>query len=166
MAIPHHRTILGIHSNVAGSKPGFSDGHAWISITRVGITTFYGLWPDKHPVTINNGNKTDIRINLEARAIGLANRYYLLSPAQSKKLDLEIKKNVAWTYTNTCASWASDVVNEVLFIDIDADDYMGFETPRELGKSIIELEKTNPSSRLNPVPIRLKHNKPNKSSSF
>ena len=166
MPIPHHRTILGIHSNVAGSNHGFSDGHAWISVTRAGKTTFYGLWPDNHPITIDNGTKTDIRINLEAKAKGIANRYYLLSPAQSKNLDLEIKKNVAWTYTNTCASWASEVVDQVLGIDIDADDNLGFETPRELGKSILELEKKRPSSRSNPVPIKINQANPHPSSSL
>jgi len=152
----HHRTILGIHSNIAGDGHDLTAGHAWISVTRAGTTTFYGLWPDKHPRTVNNGNKTDIRKNLEAGAAGIANRYYLLSPSQSRRLEAEIKKNIEWRYTNTCASWASEVVLEVLKIDIDADDYLGVETPRELGSSILALEKKNPTSRSSPAPIKVK----------
>ncbi|WP_259365771.1 MULTISPECIES: hypothetical protein [unclassified Pseudoalteromonas] len=37
------KTILGIHSNIAGDNEGFTGGHAWISVTRSGTTTVYGL---------------------------------------------------------------------------------------------------------------------------
>lgn len=71
--MPTKRVVLGIHSNLDGtaSSPNYSDfngvlsqftaGHAWISVTDGGITTRYGLWPDKHPITKDNGKDSDIR---------------------------------------------------------------------------------------------------------
>lgn len=143
--------ILGIHSNVYGREYGIDAGHAWISVTRGGNTRYYGLWPDDHPLTVDNDNLTDIRIDLEAGYNGAASRYYRLSPPQISILEQKIKENVGWRYTNTCASWVSDVVYSVLKVDIDADDTFGFETPRELGASILKLEEKDPTSRLKPT---------------
>lgn len=61
------KTILGIHSNVSGDAQDFTSGHAWISINRNGTTEVYGLWPDSHHRTIDNGDKSDIRIGLESK---------------------------------------------------------------------------------------------------
>ena len=96
--------VLGIHSNVAGSGEDFTAGHAWLTITHHGKTTSYGLWPDAHPRTIDNGEGSDIRIGLEASAKSAASRYYRLSEAQAKHFQALMKANVAWRYTNTCAS--------------------------------------------------------------
>lgn len=53
------KVVLGIHShvdpNTQGSFNQFVDGHAWISVTRNGHTTFHGLWPDNHPLVEDNG---------------------------------------------------------------------------------------------------------------
>ena len=57
-----------------------------------------------------------------------------------------IGENWEWRYTNRCASFASEVVEAVVGEEIDADDNFGFETPRELGNSILELEKMMPTS--------------------
>lgn len=65
-----------------------------------------------------------------------------------------MKANVAWRYTNTCASWASEIVNEVVGEDLDADDWTGFETPRELGSSILKAEKKQPTTIGSPRPLR------------
>jgi len=59
------QTTLGIHSNVAGGKNEFASGHAWLTVTTNGVTKAYGLWPDNHPRSIDNGDGTDIRIGLE-----------------------------------------------------------------------------------------------------
>lgn len=48
------QVVLGIHSNALGSE-GYTAGHAWVTVTRSGVTEYYGLWPDDHPATINNG---------------------------------------------------------------------------------------------------------------
>ena len=142
--------VLGIHSNVSGDSELFTAGHAWISIVRDGKATVYGLWPDAHPDTVDNDDKSDIRIGMEISSRSKASRYYQLSEAQSKNFDALMRANVAWTYTNTCASWASDIVKNIIGDDVDADDYFGFETPRELGSSINKLELKNPTSRLCP----------------
>lgn len=148
--------ILGIHSNVLGGDT-FSSGHAWISVTRNGISTNYGLWPDFHSKTIDNGPETDIRIGLENNANRAANRYYQLSPEQSKKLETLLQRNVTWGHTNNCSSWASDLVYEIVNEDVDADDNMGIETPRELGRNIILLEAKDPTSLHIPKALGKKH---------
>lgn len=139
-------TILGIHSNVAGDRFGYTDGHAWLTITQNGATGYYGLWPDAHPNVVNNGNGTDIRMGMESGDQPMASRYYKLSPAQANHFWALMRANVAWRYTNTCASWATEVVEDVIGEDLDADDHGGFETPRELGQSILGLEKREPTS--------------------
>jgi hypothetical protein len=138
--------VLGIHSNVAGDDADFSAGHAWVTITQKGKTTFYGLWPDAHPRTVDNGEGSDIRIGLEASAKAKASRYYKLSDAQAKRFNTLVKANVHWFYTNNCSSWASELVDEVIGVDVDADDWLGIETPRELGRNILLLEKKDPTS--------------------
>lgn len=41
-----------------------------------------------------------------------------------------------WYYTHTCAEYARDVCYKATGVYLDVDDYFGFETPRELAKSI------------------------------
>jgi hypothetical protein len=148
--------ILGIHSNVAGDTHEYTAGHAWLTITESGVTTFYGLWPDAHPNVVDNGDGTDIRAGMEGAAQAVASRYYKLSDAQAKQFKALMKSNVAWRYTNTCASWASEVVYEIVGEDVDSDDHLGFETPRELGRNILLLEKTDPTTPF--APKRLERN--------
>lgn len=138
--------IMGIHSNVAGDAAGLTAGHAWLTITQKGKTMFYGLWPDAHPRTVDNGDASDIRIGLEASAKAVASRWYKLSDAQAKNFNTLIKTNEHWFYTNNCSSWASEIVNKILGQDVDADDWLGLETPRELGRNILLLEKKHPTS--------------------
>jgi hypothetical protein len=146
--------VLGVHSNVAGDTNDFTTGHAWLTITYDGKTTYYGLWPDSHPNIVDNGEGSDIRVGMEASAKAVASRYYGLSEAQAKHFNALMKANVAWRYTNTCASWASEVVDEVVKEDVDADDWAGFETPRELGRNILKLEAQHPTSVGTPKPLK------------
>jgi hypothetical protein len=139
--------VLGIHSNITAG--GFTGGHAWISVTQNGITTYYGLWPDDHPDTVDNGIGSDIRTGLE-KGPGTARRYYSITNAQKILLDRLLAENVHWRYTNNCSSWASDTVLRVLGIDVDADDNFGIETPRELGRNILLLERKNPTKLKSP----------------
>ena len=83
---------------------------------------------------------------MEARDTAKASRCYTLSDAQTKHFWALMRSNIAWDYTNTCASFATEVVEEVVGEDLDADDYGGFETPRELRKSILELEARDPTA--------------------
>jgi len=153
--------ILGIHSNLDGTESNpdisntgevlsqFTAGHAWISIIVEGINVRYGLWPDRHPRTVDNGPGTDIRKNMEP-TLGKANRFYKLTDIQANKLLSLLNTNTTWKETNNCSSWASHVVYEVIGKNIDADDWLGFETPRELGKSINKLEKKEPTTIKSP----------------
>ncbi|WP_394780061.1 hypothetical protein [Undibacterium sp.] len=148
--------ILGIHSNVPASAD-FTDGHAWISVSRDGVVTNYGLWPDDHPRIIamgqNDPKKSDIRVGMEDGQVSATERYYRLSPRQAAVLEQKLKENVGWHYTNTCASWASETVLAVTGEDVDANDTLGFETPRHLSKSITTLEKRRPTNISNPQGI-------------
>ena len=167
--------VLGVHSNLDGSgsntsSPGSSSrprealgntvaeytaGHAWISVSRDGVTTTYGLWPDSHPAVPDNGDASDVRIGMEP-ATGAANRYYKLTKEQANKLENLLLVNVKWKYTTNCSSWASHVAAKVLGVDIDADDWLGFETPRELGRNITKLEKKQPTSPKSPAVVKPK----------
>jgi len=146
--------VLGIHSNVSGDSNDYTAGHAWLTITHDGTTTHFGLWPDAHPSVVDNGEASDIRVGMEASAKAVASRYYRLSDAQAKHFNALMQANVAWRYTNTCASWASEIVEVVVGEDVDADDWSGFETPRELGASILELEAKQPTSLESPKPLK------------
>ena len=138
--------ILGIHSNALGGAD-YTGGHAWITVNRNGITKFYGLWPDDHILTINNGPGWDIREGFEKKSKPKASRYYKLSDEQIGILDKLLLKNVTWGYTHNCSSWAHDIIWKVVHEDVDADDYLWIsETPRELGRNIRLLELKDPTS--------------------
>ena len=145
--------ILGIHSNVPSSAD-FTDGHAWLSVSRDGVITSYGLWPDDHPRIIDMGlsdkKKSDIRIGMEDGQASQGARHYRLTVKQFRTLEEKLRENVSWNYTNTCASWAAETMYAVTGWDVDADDTLGFETPRQLTKSIAKLEKDRPTSTRNP----------------
>jgi len=142
---------LGIHSNVDPGD-GFTSGHAWITYTDdSGKTTYYGLWPDEHPRTVDNGSGTDVRTGLESGDTALHSRYYDLTSEQINRWKLFLKQSAEWRYTNTCASWASAGVRDTTGEDVDAGDWFWFETPREISASIIKLESINPTSINNPT---------------
>ena len=159
--------ILGVHSNVrqgqidpeTGKPYGFDAGHAWISVTRDGKTTNYGLWPDGHPSVEDNGKGSDIRTGMEDGDTPAASRYYRLAPDQTAKLDGLLKANETWGYTNNCSSWVRDTAQAVTGAHLNADDpgVLWTETPRQLGDSIQRLEdrdKTSPESPTTPPPAK------------
>ena len=144
-ATPACPFFLYINSNVAEGvgNPGLTAGHAWLTLHDAAgnRVASYGLWPDSHPnirrAGLSNGKGSDVRVNYAGdKAFGTYYFCACLTAAQRKKLATEVGKNIGWTYTNTCASFASEVFEEVTGIDIDADDTLGFETPREIGESI------------------------------
>jgi hypothetical protein len=90
---------------------------------------------------------------MEIGAKADASRYYELTSEEYAKFEEKLQENVKWTYTNTCASWASETASEITGEIIDANDYGGFETPREMGKSIRELEDKQKSSLSHPIKI-------------
>lgn len=159
--------ILGVHSNVrkgqmdpeTGDPYGFDAGHAWISVTRDGKTTRYGLWPDAHPNVEDNGDGSDIRTGMEDSDTPAASRYYRLTLEQVAKLDSLLKANETWGYTHNCSSWARDTVESVTGLRLNADDpgALWTETPRQLGESIHQLEqksRTSPERPVAPAPAK------------
>ena len=99
----------------------------------------FGLWPDNHPRTKDNEDKTDVRVGMEP-ARGYVNRYYALTQLQHMQLLTLIKTTGHWFYTNNFSSWASRIVKRLYKTEVDADDWPGIETPRELSRSIRILE--------------------------
>lgn len=140
--------VLGIHSGV-GPNAGFTDGHAWVSITDYSSglpdTTTYGLWPDAHPNVPDNGSGSDVREGMEP-SIGLHNRYYLLSPSQFNAFDTFIISHATWGYTYTCANWAEDAYFAGTSETVDSSDLVFFGTPRKISASIIQLEADHPTT--------------------
>lgn len=147
--------VLGAHSNV-GAGAAVDDGHAWTTVrifSSSGSTVqSYGLWPDDHPRTVDNGAGWDIRVGMEPMSTS-HNRYYLLTPSQKNTLNTELAANVTWAFTHNCSSWASDTIYSVTGEDVDADDewLLGVETPREFGQSIDALEANEPTSSGSPL---------------
>ncbi|MCC8441771.1 hypothetical protein LN449_04455 [Xanthomonas cannabis] len=146
----NERVVLGIHSN--GGQGGLTDGHAWITVKRGDSPTeYYGLWPDNHPMVKDNGAGTDIRSGMEKGQRSDADRYYELSPAQTKALDQALRENVTWELNNNCSSWASETVSRVTGKQIDAGTWLPtVETPNALIDTIRELESRHPTSPSTP----------------
>ncbi len=161
-------TILGIHGNVRPGMidpstgkpmdPGLIDGHAWLTVTRDGVTATHGLWPDDHPRVVkrglSNGDGSDVRRGLEDDMTPVASRYYRLTPEQAATLESKLKENAAWGMTDNCSSWASSTLEAVTGQRVNADEpYTAgvVETPRVLGGSIHRLEQKDRTSREAPI---------------
>ncbi|OGV68032.1 MAG: hypothetical protein A3K18_28260 [Lentisphaerae bacterium RIFOXYA12_64_32] len=156
--------VLGVHSTKGAGTPFLVDGrppgHAWISASKylnaTQISWFtLGLWPDEHlwiqDAGLANGAGTDVRVSFDGENLGGIRRFFLLSPEEKQALDAYVAQVQDWTYWFTCASFAHDAVQTTTGIDVDADDILGFETPRELGEHIQDLEAADPTSILNPA---------------
>lgn len=86
--------VISIHSNVTGGDK--TGGHAWIEVrdTQTGERHSYGLWPDEHPLTEDNGSGNDIRKDLERdRGDDSVSRERELTPEEEKKLEEKVKEN-------------------------------------------------------------------------
>lgn len=144
--------ILSIHSNVREDGPedlGLVSGHAWLSLSNCAtgnLIATYGLWPDEHPAIqkagLANGEGSDVRVNFAGDRKNQTLRHYFcslcISDEQKAIFDAEVAETLNWGYFDNCASFASDVFEEVTGKDIDADDVAGIDTPREVGESIFE----------------------------
>lgn len=94
----------------------------------------------------------DIRTGMENNAVPQHSRYYELTPEQVARLGYILAESDTWGYTHSCADWASDVGRRVTGENVDADDWFGFETPRELSRSLERLEGRRSTSPFNPLP--------------
>ncbi|MEE7545715.1 hypothetical protein HF319_00470 [Xanthomonas sp. Kuri4-1] len=147
----NEHVVLGIHSN--GGQGGLTDGHAWITVKRgTSPTEYYGLWPDNHPMVKDNGNGTDIRAGMEKGQRSDADRYYDLSPSQTRLLDQALRENVTWGLNNNCSSWASETVSRITGRQIDAGTWLPtVETPNALIDTLRRLESRQPTSPTRPA---------------
>ncbi|MFA5343324.1 MAG: hypothetical protein WC381_05110 [Kiritimatiellia bacterium] len=136
--------VLGIHANVDPGA-GFTDGHAWISVTDYSsgspFTVTYGLWGNRPRTTTNS----DVHVGLENTS-GIHNRYYLLSPSGYDALVSFVSAPSEWTYTHTCANWAEDAYHTATGETVDSSDYVIFGTPRAIAGSIVTLETAHPTT--------------------
>lgn len=157
--------ILGIHSNVKGGG-GLSSGHAWLSLHfQNGKQTTVGLWTStlfeakrivKDPTGVILDESFDVNFGLEESRDyqAAASRFYKLSEAQARRAVSLMGSYTGWRLTNTCASWATKVVRELLGEDLDASDLGGAtDTPRALGAAIERIEKEDPTSLIAPKSI-------------
>jgi len=132
---------LCIYSNVKSTND-FSSGHAWLSHKSKSNSHTYGLWPDNHPNIIDNGDKSDIRIDKESGIPHEVSFCKKITKEEGVKLLDILKENKTWRYTNTCASFASETFETVTGVNINPNDMLGFETPRKITESINQYKET------------------------
>ncbi len=156
------KKFLCIYCNVCRPQgAGFTDGHSALILidTDTPSSTTYGLWPDKHPgivgAGLDNGKGSDVRVNYPGDDPSKYPYRHCreLTDKQAKKFEKLVSKNWKWRYTQNCSSFASDVFRKVTGVDIDANDLFGFETPREIGGSIIDANGgTESNESVTPIP--------------
>jgi hypothetical protein len=150
--------VLGIHSSVTGHA-NLTDGHAWVSLHFTnGKQTTVGLWTTtlleaKRIVRDSTGvihdESFDVNFGRETQRHykAAASRYYKLNETQAKRAIAIMGAYTGWRFTNTCASWATRVVRELLGEDLDSSELGGLtQTPRALGGAILKLEATDPTT--------------------
>ncbi len=145
--------VLGIHSDSRGL------GHAWVTYTDSdGATHSYGLYHISRAKGHERMHSTDIIMDLDLNHFSDADRYYQLTEKQIKEWKKFISKNHSYNRpwwlltlpTNSCASFASDAVRDVVGVDVDSDSWLGFEMPQEFSENIWELEENDPTGYLAP----------------
>lgn len=143
----------GSHDTTSSAAGGLGLGHAWLSVTdSCGKTTLYGLFPDSHERTEDNGAGKDIRQNMENGYEIKAQRFYEIPLAKIAMLkQLLSNQSATWKTSYNCSSWASEVWNIMTGEDIDARRYYSkWETPRALAEEVSKLEETEPTSKDDP----------------
>lgn len=154
------KCLLCIHSSDASTGPdcrnaGDDIGHSWISVhENVGesdqTTTTYGAYPPSFPR--GNGSRGYFRPYYDNRrnyfrdwsrmwetGIGYVFCFEFECEESGKVFHiLEAPFTYSdWTFTANCASYASDRFRQITGLDIDADGWLGYEHPSEVGDSII-----------------------------
>jgi len=119
--------------------PHMTAGHAAIMLvdtcTEPPTKTTWGNWPG------NGGPTSDIRTNYW-RDTWTATKYpflfcHAIDATEEANLMTLVAVHHDWTTNYNCASFASETFHSVTGIDIDADEFLGYETPREIGQHII-----------------------------
>lgn len=154
--------ILGVHSNVAGDA-ALTDGHAWLSMHfQNGRFTTIGLWTTtldeprrfiKDPTGFMLGETFDVEFGREtAKAYrAKASRYYRLTQTEARSATRVLTTNASWRFSNTCASWATNVVRGLTGEELGSSEWGGWtNTPRALANAIVALERKQPTSLASP----------------
>lgn len=105
---------------------------------------------------LSNGKGSDMRKNFPNDELsGDPYRNFMgICDEQYKELEGEVNKTHTWRYTNTCASCASETLCKITGVDIDADDVVGVETPKEIGSHILEVSSGKESNEADPAPVQ------------
>lgn len=149
---------LGIHSNAAEGD-AIDAGHAWLTLHFAnGRSTSVGLWTNSlgelrrffpDPTGFLLGETLDVEWGLEDGKgyQSKARRYYGLSEGQARSATAVLSASGNWRFTNTCASWATEVVRRLVGEEIASAELAGAtNTPRALGAAIHRLEGQSPTS--------------------
>jgi len=140
--------VIGIHSNVTGDTK-LTDGHAWLGMHFTnGKHTTVGLWTttlfesrrmvkDPSGAILDESFDVNFGLEVERNCKPPASRYYKLGEAQAKRAVSIMGSYTGWRFTNTCASWATTIVHELLGEDLESSE-LGVltQTPRALGQAI------------------------------
>ena len=136
--------IVGIHSNYYGkTNPQITSGHAWISISNLKgeLLLTACIWDDDQSLMIGtdpNHTKSDVRLNTEINYYtGPADSYYqIVNNGGLLNLYNFINTYTEWSYSNTCAIWASHAFYTATGVSVS---YGWFGTPHALADSIREI---------------------------
>jgi hypothetical protein len=131
-----NKYTLGIHTSV-NSKAGFDDGHAWISITNneTGEMKTYSLFSE---ILNHRDSVGELLINYELSKYSYtSSKFSFISQATYDTLNPYLQPyGDSWHITHTCADYARDMWYLGTGQYLDADDWMGLETPRELSRAM------------------------------
>ena len=103
--------MLDIHANVS-SKAGFTQDHAWISITDTKKGTFhtYGLWANETGLVSNGSGGIERDLELYKHYTFKSNYFVWISQKQYDSISpILIEGTNSWWITYTCADYAHDV---------------------------------------------------------
>lgn len=141
--------IMAIHTDVAEGEEGDTGlvaGHSWITLhnEQSGESSAYSLYADTHVTREQAAKPGGVQINLD-NMIGTFYHAQRISKSEKARFDEIIASQGpqnkgggarSWAVTDTCASFSSEVFQSTTGVDIDADEWLGFETPREVGQNI------------------------------
>ncbi len=148
-----------------------TDGHAWITLHYAnGNSATVGLWAtgdvfggrhfiyDPNGVTDSTAEKGEVQWGLEAKKhyLAKASRYYKLYANQLQQVVRVLGAYTGWRFSHTCATWATDVVKQLVGEDLASSELLGAtNTPRALGNAILKLEARIPTSVELPRELRV-----------
>jgi hypothetical protein len=155
---------MGGSSELSGDK--FTDGHAWLTLHYPnGRHTSVGLWAERDLLELNHlirdpigltqhtQEQFEVNFGLEEKKLyrPKASRYYGLRQGQSTKAIMFIGQYAGWRATYTCATWATEKIEQIFGVELASREFFGFtNTPRALGLALTRLNALSRTSVSNP----------------